>query len=420
MHTSAILPDELRAWLRLGAIPGVGPATIHKLLKALHTPEAVFTASLSQLAALVGADLALQLRQPPDAGLDALFERTQAWQAQPGHHLLTWADAEYPSALLKTSVAPPLLYASGDLACLQRPMLAIVGARHPTAEGEYNAHAFAEYLAAQGWCIVSGLARGIDGAAHRGALQAGGGGTLAILGTGIDRVYPASHRELAHRIAHEGLLLSQFPLGARGLRHHFPQRNHVVAALARGVLVVEAAEHSGSLITARAAAELNHEVFAIPGSIHSPLSHGCHALIRQGAKLVESALDILEEWPEHAAQAPERAARAGAHDADPPGAAQRAALHTAGVRARPDDGITTPDIGEQETDALQEGLPAGLDDDAAAVLYALAHQPRDVDFLQARLGWPLDRLQSQLTRLELAGHLVRTDDGRVQRRPGRL
>ncbi|MFA7438203.1 DNA-processing protein DprA [Castellaniella sp.] len=411
MPASTIPPEELFAWLRLNAVPGLGAVALHTLLKALHRPEAVFTASLSQLTGLVGADLAFRLRQAPDPTLDTQLARVQAWQAQPGHHLLTWADTEYPAALLKTAFAPPLLYAHGQLACLARPMLAIVGARHPTAEGEYNAHAFAEYLAGQGWCIVSGLARGIDGAAHRGALQAGasGGGTVAVLGTGIDRIYPASHQALARQIAQEGLLLSQFPLGARGLRHHFPRRNHLVAALARGVLVVEAAEHSGSLITARTATELNHEVFAIPGSIHSPLSHGCHALIRQGAKLVESARDILEEWPDCTPAAGARTS--------PESGSQ---THPADPLTQPPQPPDAPAIGEHETDALREALPRGLEDDAAAVLYVLAHQPRDIDFLQARLGWPLERLQHQLTRLELAGHLLRTRDGRIQRRPGRL
>src|SRR5690606_11414069 len=198
---------------------------------------------------------------------------------------------------------PAVLYVNGRAELLNRPIIAVVGARNATPGGRDNAQAFAQSLAGQGWCIASGLAHGIDAAAHRGALAAGAqaGSTIAVMGTGIDIIYPSANLELAHRIAHEGALVSELPLGTPSVPHQFPRRNRIVAGLAKGVLVVEAARQSGSLITARLASELGREVFSIPGSIHSPLSRGCHALIRQGAKLVESGEDIVEELGQPAA-----------------------------------------------------------------------------------------------------------------------
>uniref|UniRef100_UPI002AFE9608 DNA-processing protein DprA n=1 Tax=Castellaniella sp. TaxID=1955812 RepID=UPI002AFE9608 len=288
---------ELRAWIRLSLEPELGAARIRLLLSVFGMPQHIVEATTGSLARYLDPALAARLRQPPGPDIQAAIDQALDWLRADGHHLLTLADPHYPRALYALADPPPILYAHGRLDILNRPMLAIVGARHATADGERNAHAFARHLALQGWCVVSGLASGIDGAAHAGALDAGeaGGGTLAVLGTGIDRVYPPAHHALAHRIATHGLLLSEFPLGTPGLPFHFPQRNRLVAALSQGVLVVEAAARSGSLITARLAGELGREVFAIPGSIHSPLSRGCHALIRQGAKLVESGQDIVEE-----------------------------------------------------------------------------------------------------------------------------
>jgi DNA processing protein len=226
-----------------------------------------------------------------------LIDQAEKWAAGPQHHIVTLADPSYPPGLLDIHDPPLLLYVNGNLDCLARPSIAVVGARSATAGGIDNARAFARYLAEQGWCVVSGLALGIDTAAHEGALQAGPdhGGTVAILGTGIDIVYPARNRDLAHRIAETGALVTEFPMGVRAIPYQFPKRNRLVAGMSRGVLVVEAAKQSGSLITARSASEMGREVFAIPGSIHSPLSRGCHALIRQGAKLVESGADIKDE-----------------------------------------------------------------------------------------------------------------------------
>ena len=217
-----------------------------------------------------------------------------AWLAEPGHELIAWDDADYPQALLELGFAPPVLYFVGRREFLNRPALAIVGSRNATAQGRDNAQAFAQALSEAGITIVSGLAVGIDAAAHRGGL-AGPGSTLAVVGTGPDRVYPARHRDLAHAIVAQGGMLSEFAPGTPPAAWNFPRRNRLISGLARGVLVVEAALSSGSLITARYAGEQGREVFAIPGSIHSPLSKGCHKLIREGAKLVETAQDILVE-----------------------------------------------------------------------------------------------------------------------------
>ncbi|AOY92284.1 DNA protecting protein DprA [Cupriavidus sp. USMAA2-4] len=287
-------PAEIAAWLRLVAAPGLGPVGVRRLLSAYGLPERILAQDAAALAQLVPAGSVRALLAAPGPALAALVARTAEWAAMPGNHLLTLADAAYPAALLDLADPPPLLYLHGDLAALRRPAIALVGARSASAQGARDAQAFARALAGAGLCVVSGLAAGIDAAAHLGALE-GAGGTLAVVGTGIDQVYPARHRALAGRIAGHGAMLSEFALGTPPRSHHFPQRNRLIAALARGVLVVEAAARSGSLITARLAAELGREVFAIPGSIHAPLSRGCHLLIRDGAKLVESAQDVLEE-----------------------------------------------------------------------------------------------------------------------------
>ena len=217
-----------------------------------------------------------------------------AWLAEPDNRLLTLADNEYPKTLLEISDPPPLLYVKGDISRLNQPCIAVVGSQNATPQGLNTAEAFSHALADAGWCVVSGMALGIDGAAHRGALV-GSASTIAVVGTGLDIVYPARHRELAHEIAQKGAMISEFPLGTAPISSNFPRRNRIISGLTRGVLVVEANRHSGSLITARLAGEQGREVFAIPGSIHSPLSKGCHLLIKQGAKLVDSIHDILEE-----------------------------------------------------------------------------------------------------------------------------
>jgi DNA processing protein len=358
--------DELeqRAWLRLTLTEGVSPRAARDLLAAFGLPGAIFEAGHAAVARVAGSSIAGELlsAQPTDA-----IDRSLAWlRSDSGRSLITLADSDYPPHLLELSDPPPLLYLQGRRELLSRPALAIVGSRSASRQGEANAEAFAAHLAGCGLTIVSGLARGIDAAAHRGALE-GEGATIAVLGTGADIVYPASNRALADRIAQHGLLVSEFPLGTSAIPHNFPRRNRLIAALARGVLVVEAALHSGSLITARLAAELGREVMAIPGSIHSPVARGCHRLIRDGARLVESVQDVLEELRMNAAPQPP----AG----DPP--------------------------------------DAGARDDA--LLGAMGYDPVDLDTLAQRTGLAPGLLSARLLELELTQDVERMAGNCYQR-----
>lgn len=283
--------EELSAWVALSMVYGLGGESFRQLLSAFGTPQHIYATPVAQLKEIVKADIANAI----GAGIDAAKVKPALdWLQQDGNRLLTLADEDYPRLLLEISVPPPVLYVKGDLACLQRPAIAIVGSRNATPQGAKTTEAFAQALSEAGWCVVSGMALGIDGAAHRGALK-GKTGTVAVIGTGPDIVYPARHRELAHEIVQHGAIISEFALGEPSKPANFPRRNRIISGLARGVLVVEANLQSGSLITARLAAEQGRDVFAIPGSIHSPLSKGCHLLIKQGAKLVDSISDILEE-----------------------------------------------------------------------------------------------------------------------------
>ncbi|MBK4737175.1 DNA-processing protein DprA [Noviherbaspirillum pedocola] len=291
--------DTLATWLRLARCPDVGTITALRLLQTFGSAEAIFSAAPATLTELGGPQIAQALLAPPGKELLELIDRTRAWLAQPENHLLTLADEAYPKQLLEIPDPPLLLYAKGSLPALTAPSIAIVGSRNASAQGMANARQFAQALAEAGLVVVSGMALGIDTAAHEGALLAQGllaASTIAVIGTGIDIVYPARNRALAHRIAEHGCIVSEYPLGMPALPANFPRRNRIISGLARGTLVVEAAAQSGSLITARQAADQGRDVYAIPGSIHSPLAKGCHELIRQGAKLVESAQDILEDW----------------------------------------------------------------------------------------------------------------------------
>ena len=365
---------ELGAWLRLLQTPGVGNATARKLLAAFGLPAEVFDQPPAALSSVVGPALAERLRSEPE-DWPALWQRTRDWLASDARRqLLTLGDAAYPAELLQTADPPLLLYLHGEFDALRQPRrLAVVGSRNPTPQGEDNARRFAHALAEAGVCIVSGLALGIDAAAHEGALAAGGQ-TIAVVGTGLDRVYPSRHLALARRIAEHGLLISEYPLGTPPLAANFPKRNRIISGLSQGTLVVEAALESGSLVTARQAAEQGREVFAIPGSIHAPQSRGCHALIRQGAKLVESAQDILEE-----------------------------------LRLAP-----------SEPPAKDDTLPThtASSDDDDPLLQALGWEPRGLDALQARCGLATATLQAQLLELELDGRLTRLPGGLYQRRAG--
>jgi DNA processing protein len=284
--------QDARNWIGLSLIPGIGPETFRRLLSAFGDPQKIFATSVAELRQIVSAEIADRIADGPD---QPELAPALAWLEQPGNRLVTLADEVYPQALLEIPDPPPLLYVKGNVTFLNRPTIAVVGSRNATPQGLKNSEAFAQALSEAGWCITSGLALGVDGAAHRGALR-GKGSTIAVVGTGLDIVYPARHRELAHEICESGAILSEFSLGEPSKAANFPRRNRIISGLSRGVLVVEADLESGSLITARLAVEQGRDVFAIPGSIHSPLSKGCHRLIKQGAKLVDSIQDILEEF----------------------------------------------------------------------------------------------------------------------------
>jgi len=362
--------DELAAWLRLVATPGVGRDTARRLLAQFGSPEGVLRASTAALRPFAGEATAAALAAEPE-GFAELLAATRAWLAvspagEPGgRDVLVLGDPRYPRTLLETADPPTLLYVDGRIELLQADSIAVVGSRNPTAQGVENARAFASHLSRAGLVVVSGLALGIDGAAHEGALDgqaaSGTGGTIAVVGTGLDLVYPARHRTLAHRIASAGLLVSEFPIGTASRPENFPIRNRIIAGLARGTLVVEAAMRSGSLITARLALEAGREVFAIPGSIHSPQARGCHALLKQGAKLVDSATDILEEF---GPARPMPARRAGPVEPARPGKAD-------------------------------------------PVLAALGFDPVGLDALVARTGMGAAELSARLLDLELAGRVAR-------------
>lgn len=355
---------SLAAWLRLTLAPGVGGVTQRTLLKTFGLPEAIFSAPRQAVSAAVGERSANALL---DADSAAAVDAALGWLEEPGNHILTLADSAYPQAILDITDPPALIYVQGDTSLLQRPSIAIVGSRNASPGGKQTAERFAAALGRAGWLISSGLALGIDAAAHEGALNAGEP-TLAFIGTGADRVYPARHRELAHRIVEHGAIVSEYRLGTPAIAANFPRRNRLIAGHCRGVLVVEAAMQSGSLITARLAAEAGREVFAVPGSIHSPLSKGCHALIRQGAKLVETVEDILEELGGVAtAQAP------------PP---------------RP---------------------TATMSPESTGVLTALGHDPCQLDELARRTGLTADALLAILFELELTNRVASRPGGVFQR-----
>ena len=349
--------EALRCWLALIRVRGLGPVAGARLLERFGTPEAILSAGARAWRA-DGVDAATcdALATPDWAGVDADLR----WLETPGALFIPRNDHRYPPLLADIADAPLGLYGIGDAECLAWPQLAIVGARQASAQGLEHAQDFAAELARRGLVVTSGLALGIDGAAHRGALDAGGY-TLAVCGNGLDRVYPARHRELARRIVGHGLLLSEFPPATPPLPEHFPRRNRLISALALGVLVVEAARESGSLITARFAAEQGREVFAIPGSIHNPMTRGCHALIREGARLVETVDDILEEIAPQLAQA---------RSADSARAAQAA------------------------------------DEPDCPVLAALGADPARFDQLLARTGLTAAALNARLSELELGGQIA--------------
>jgi DNA processing protein len=356
---------ELAQWIRLEQTPGVGSETARKLLAAFGLPANVFSASAAALRQWVSERIADTLAAPPSEAIRSQIDKTLAWAEQPGNRILTLSDADYPAALLDIPDPPVMLYAKGRTELLRCPALAVVGSRNATAQGVANAEKFSEALSRAGLTIVSGQALGIDAAAHEGGLR-GPGSTVAVIGTGADIVYPARNRGLAHRIAAEGCIVSEYALGTPPVASNFPRRNRIISGLSRGVLVIEAAAQSGSLITARMAGDQGRDVFAIPGSIHSPLSKGCHQLIRQGAKLVDSAADILEEFGNHAAGASMPAAPADVGQAPLAAHPILAAMgfdpidiDTLASRCRTDIACLTGELLKLELDGLVELLSGG-------------------------------------------------------------
>jgi DNA processing protein len=361
---------RVEAWASLQLTPGLGTRTLVALLKHFGGAVEVCTASRRSLVKAASAEAATAIERGPDP---RLLETTLAWLRDSGHWLIAWDDPDFPRALLAISDPPPAFYYLGRRELLNRPAVAIVGSRNATPQGIEDAEAFGAALSAAGLTIVSGLATGVDAAAHRGGLSAAGG-SLAVVGTGVDRYYPPANRELQQHLEREGGVASEFPLGTPPLPENFPRRNRVISGLARGVLVVEATLNSGSLITARLAAEQGREVFAIPGSIHSPFSKGAHRLIRDGAKLVETAQDVLEE------------------------------LHF-------ELGASSGGRGSPASEA-----PVIASETAERVLSALGYDPAAIDQLSQRSGLAAEVIAATLVELELAGRVVGVAGGLYQRR----
>ncbi len=393
--------DTLAAWLLLEYTANLPLDAVRAWLGVLGSAHAVVNATQNQLASITTEAAASAVKTPPPDVRDkrqTYIDSALAWVSAAGYegtrHILTWDHADYPAQLLTISDPPLVLFVQGDAAALSRPAVGIVGARNATQQGVANARVFAQSLAEKNITVVSGMALGIDAAAHEGALNAvqNPHATIAVVGTGIDRVYPASHRDLAHRIAAQGAVVSEFPIGTPPMAHNFPRRNRLIAGLSRGVLVVEAALRSGSLITARVAGEQGREVLAIPGSIHAPLSKGCHQLLKQGAKLVESAQDVMEEL------------RLDQSFDLPPAKVSKASKATPSAFAQPSK--------PPKTNApLASTFPTSDD----PVLAAMGHTPMDLDQLVAATHMATGDLLSRLTELELFGHIEALDGARYQR-----
>jgi DNA processing protein len=381
MQEGLMNKDELRAWLRLGMTEGVGNDAARKLLACFGSPHAVFEQTEAALCQVVTPKQAHALMTVPNE-LAVQCVRTHQWlMHQPDTHthaLWTLGDPHYPAELLQLADPPLMVYVAGQTERTLGNAIAIVGSRNPTPQGAQTAEQFGEALSAAGLCVVSGLALGVDGAAHKGALRGGTTQahwhTVAVVGTGLDRVYPRQHQTLAGQIALQGLLMSEYHLGTAPLAHNFPKRNRLIAALGLGTLVVEAALKSGSLITAKMALDLNREVLAIPGSIHATQSHGCHALIRQGAKLIENANDVLEE-----------------------------------LQLAPQQQVNL------FADALGTSEETSTDNTDHPLLTHMGYAPVSLDALQARCGLDTATLQAQLLTLELDGAVGRLPGGLFQR-----
>ena len=351
---------ELASWVALSQVPGLGGEGLRRLLQTFGSPAAVFSATSASLRQHVRPAVAESIGQGVN---DAALGQFSSWLEQPDNDVVTLADADYPQLLLNIPDPPPLLYLKGRRELLNTPALAVVGSRNATPQGLRNAETFAQSLGAAGLCIVSGMAHGVDAAAHRGGLH-NSASSVAVIGTGMDKIYPAANRELAHQLAVHGLLVSEFALGTPPLAPNFPRRNRIISGLGLGCLVVEASLQSGSLITARSALEQGREVFAIPGSIHSPQARGCHHLIKQGAKLVECSQDVLDELPP----------------------------------------VTSPDF----IDVIH--VP-----DEHPIYSFLGFDPVALDTLSLRSGLTIEALSAILLQLELEGRIVSLPGGMYQR-----
>ncbi|NKJ46933.1 DNA-protecting protein DprA [Burkholderia sp. SG-MS1] len=464
MHTLPATDIELAAWLRLSLAPGLKPAALRLMLSAFGLPGAILGQSPQALAGVAGDAAARAALAPPGPEFDARLDAVIAWRELPGNQVVTLDDPAYPPALLTMPDPPPLLYIKGRLDLLHTRAVALIGSRSATPQGVEDAERFARELSAAGVAIVSGLALGIDGAAHRGGLE-GIGGTVAVIGTGADLVYPAAHHALARQIAVQGAILSEWPLGTPARAANFPQRNRLIAGLASGVVIVEAAMRSGSLITARLANEMGRDIFALPGSIHAPLSRGCHRIIKQGAKLVESPEEVLEELG-FARRPAVRAASAStqtvlrdgvdSRNAPPVNASAKVqpALATASAAEVNHPELTTSDTGEavcagsepapdSTTLSIAAGTPLKKPRPAAAkqaaahgefaapeppvpplnaaapdaqrLLAALGHSPTTLEILATRTEMEDSALQTTLLQLELAGQVTLLPGGRFMR-----
>jgi DNA processing protein len=442
MHTLPATDIELAAWLRLSLAPGLKPAALRLLLSAFGLPEAIFAQSTEALAEIAGEAAARAVLAPAGPGFDAQLDAVIAWGALPGNHVVTLDDPAYPPALLTMPDPPPLLYIKGRLDLLHTRAVALVGSRSATPQGVEDAERFSRELSQAGVTIVSGLALGIDGAAHRGGLE-GIGGTVAVIGTGADLVYPAAHHALARQIAAQGAILSEWPLGTPARAANFPQRNRLIAGLVSGVVIVEAAMRSGSLITARLANEMGRDIFALPGSIHAPLSRGCHRIIKQGARLVETPDEVLEElgfaklvtakaasthavlW-EGARVRDSQRAPASAETGIQLGSAEAHAVATVqpdfaaaceATEVPPDFAAAHKAATVQAESAAAPASPAPppLSAEALQLLDALGHAPATLEILATRTEMGDAALQNTLLQLELAGQVTALPGGRFTR-----
>jgi len=365
--------DTLSSWLTLYHAPGVGAVTFNQLLERRISPNELLQTGAEQLRKLGLKQASIDaLRHPNEEAVAHDLE----WHSKPGNRIMCSQDPDYPVLLRQIPAPPPLLYVHGDTSILGEPQLAMVGSRNPSASGQRTATEFAQHLSAAGLIITSGLALGIDAASHQGALDTGSP-TIAVMGTGLDRVYPARNRDLARQIAEQGALVSEFPVGTPPLAENFPRRNRIISGLSLGTLVVEAALRSGSLISARNAGEQGREVFAIPGSIHNPLARGCHHLIRQGAKLVETAQDVIDEL---------------------------------GILADTCNSLSQPDERDETPGHTRE-----LDAEYTQLLDTIGFENTSIDNLVTRSGLTPAEVSSMLLQLEMSGYIASNPGGLYNR-----